>query len=152
MRLLPLQRRIAKTCNLKGGNIMYKHLIIFVLLIAVPLVVDAKECPSKTTLKIQSSNYSGIINIELRRGTRPGSKTIERRSINTNGTINFQNVCPGTYFFAFGTPDSNSVSVTRYFQINNNGRTYNNPTISVFYSRSSSSDSQRIGNARKSDL
>jgi hypothetical protein len=112
----------------------------------------AKDCPSKTTLKVNSSNYSGNINIELRRGNRPGSKLIEKRTISSNGSAEFHNVCKGNYFFAFGTPDSDQVSVTRNFQVTYEGRSYNNPEITVFYSRSTTDGSQKVGSSKKRDL
>lgn len=92
-------------------------------------------CPSTVTLDLKSSNYSGLINVEFRNGKRPGSKRLQTAKINTSGTVTIDNVCAGTYFFAFSTPDSPSVSVTRYFEVINNGSQYSNPRITVTYTR-----------------
>lgn len=92
-------------------------------------------CPSVVTLNIVSSNYNGIINIELRQGKRPGSKKLQATKINTSGQVKISNVCAGTYFFSFSTPDSPSVSVTQYFDVLNNGVQFSSPTITVTYSR-----------------
>lgn len=108
------------------------------------------QCPSEATLIIQSAGYSGPIEIELRRGTRPGSRVIGRNWVNTSGTVVFRNVCPGTYFYAFATPDSPQVSTTGYFQIVNDGYRYNMPTITVTYTRASSGN--RVGSAKRSEL
>jgi hypothetical protein len=108
-------------------------------------------CPSEVTLSINSSNYSGLINIELRQGHRPGSKIVSRDSVDTRGTVRVSAVCPGTYFFAFSTPKDEAVSVTRYFQVTDDGTSYSNPSITVTYSRVSSGG-QKVGSARKSDL
>ena len=112
---------------------------------------SAIECPSQVSLNIESSNYSGVINIELRKGLRPGSAVVRRDSINIRGSIIKRGICPGTYFFAFSTPDSDQVSVTRYFDVTFNDTTYNNPTITVTYSRSVS-NANRVGSAKRSDL
>jgi hypothetical protein len=108
-------------------------------------------CQSEVTLSINSSNYSGLINIELREGQRPGSRVIRRNSVDTRGTVTVPSVCPGTYFFAFSTPKDESVSVTRYFDVTDDGNSYSNPSITVTYSRVSSGG-QRVGSAKKSDL
>lgn len=112
----------------------------------------AQACESKVTLTIKSSNYSGPIDIELREGQRPGSKLRQRRQVFTSGTVSVSNVCPGRYFFAFSTPDENSVSVTRHFEVSDDGETYNNPTITVSYSRASGDGAARIGKSKRKDL
>lgn len=126
-------------------------MLFVAILLFIGTNVFAEECPSTTTLIIKSSNYSGKMNVELRRGKRPGSKVIERRTMDSNGTAEYYNVCPGKYFFSFGTPDSDSVSVTQYFNIHN-GETYNNPTITVQYSRTLNQNSQKVGTSKKRDL
>jgi len=108
-------------------------------------------CPSAVTLKIDSSNYSGLINIEFRQGRRPGSMVVRRDSIDTRGTVTVDGVCAGTYFFAFSTPKDEVVSVTRYFDVINDGTSYSNPTLTVLYSRSVSGG-QKVGSAKKSEL
>lgn len=112
---------------------------------------SALACPSAVTLSINSSNYSGQINIELREGSRPGSTIVRRDSVNTRGTVRVAGVCPGTYFFAFSTPKDEGVSVTRYFEVTNDGTSYSNPSITVTYTRVVSGG-QRVGSAKKSDL
>lgn len=112
---------------------------------------SASACPSEVTLSINSSNYSGLINIELRQGRRPGSKVVSRDSVDTRGTVKVSGVCPGTYFFAFSTPKDEAVSVTRYFEVTDDGTSYSNPSITVTYSRVSSGG-QKVGSAKKSDL
>ncbi len=90
--------------------------------------------------------------MELRRGKRPGSQVVETRSMKGNGKAVFSRVCPGSYFFSFGTTDSDQVSVTRYFNVEYDGAAYNNPTITVFYSRGNADGSQRVGTAKKREL
>jgi len=135
------------------GDMQVKKLLVS---IAFGLVVGASSqsasaCPSEVTLSINSSNYSGLINIELRQGRRPGSKVVSRDSVDTRGTMRVSSVCPGTYFFAFSTPKDEAVSVTRYFEVTDDGTSYSNPSITVTYSRVSSG-AQKIGSAKKSDL
>jgi hypothetical protein len=108
-------------------------------------------CPSAVTLKIDSSNYSGVINIEFRQGRRPGSMVVRRDTIDTRGTVTVDGVCAGTYFFAFSTPKDEVVRVTRYFDALNDGTSYSNPTLTVWYSRSMSGG-QKVGSAKKSEL
>jgi hypothetical protein len=108
-------------------------------------------CPSEVTLNISSSNYSGLINVELREGRRPGSKIVRRDTVDTRGTVRLSGICPGTYFFAFSTPNDEAVSVTRYFEVTDDGTSYSNPSITVTYSRVSSGG-QRVGSAKKSEL
>lgn len=112
---------------------------------------SASACQSEVTLSINSSNYSGLINVELREGRRPGSKVVRRDSVDTRGTVIVPGVCPGTYFFAFSTPKDEAVSVTRYFDVTDDGTSYSNPSITVTYSRVTSGG-QRVGSAKKSDL
>jgi hypothetical protein len=109
------------------------------------------DCPSVATLKLDSSGYQGIVNIELRRGNRPGSVVVANDSINTKGTTVFSGICPGRYFYAFGTPDSDQVSTTQYFEVINDGSRYSMPTITVIYTRSITTGN-RVGSAKKKDL
>lgn len=112
---------------------------------------SALACPSEVTLNINSSNYSGLINVELREGRRPGSKIVRRDTVDTRGTVRASGICPGTYFFAFSTPKDDAVSVTRYFEVTDDGTSYSNPAITVTYSRASSGG-QRVGSAKRGDL
>lgn len=130
---------------------MKKSISILALGLMTLVAQPAAACPSEVTLNINSSNYSGLINVELRQGQRPGSRVIRRGSVNTRGTVQVSAVCPGTYFFAFSTPQDESVSVTRYFEVVDNGTSYSNPSITVTYSRVTSGG-QRIGSAKKRDL
>lgn len=125
--------------------------LFFMLCLFVTSAI-AQDCPSKATLKMTSSGYSGVFNVELRSGTRPGSRVVESRSMQASGSTVFGNICQGTYFFSFGTPDSERVSVTRYFDVTNDGYSYSNPVITVFYTRSTSNGAQRIGSSKKRDL
>lgn len=110
------------------------------------------ECPSTATIKIDSSDYGGQFIVELRRGTRPGSKRISGNEIGNGDSVGFQHVCPGTYFYAFGPTDSDDVSVTRNFTVTNDGTRYNNPVITVFYSRATHDGSKRLEKTRKNNL
>lgn len=130
---------------------MKKILSAFALGLAVLGSPLAVACPSQVTLNINSSNYSGLINVELREGRRPGSKVVRRDSVDTRGTVRVPGVCAGTYFFAFSTPKDEAVSLTRYFEVADDGTSYSNPTITVTYSRISSGG-QKVGSAKKSDL
>jgi hypothetical protein len=109
------------------------------------------ECPSEATLHVKSSTYSGKYNIELRSGTRPGSKVIGTRTLSGNGTVVFKTVCAGNFFLAFGTPDSNQVNVTQYFKVTNNGNSYSNPVITAFYTVSRV-EGNRTSTSKRSDL
>lgn len=109
------------------------------------------EETGQVTLNINSSNYSGLINVELREGRRPGSRIVRRDTVDTRGTVRLSGICPGTYFFAFSTPKDEAVSVTRYFEVTDDGTSYSNPSITVTYSRVSSGG-QRVGSAKKSEL
>jgi len=124
---------------------------VLFLLICAPCIAQ-QDCPSTTTLNIKSSTYSGKYYVELRRGTRPGSKVVAKRDMRNNETVEFQDICPGTHFYSFGTPDSDQISVTRYFEVKYDGETYNNPTITVYYTRSNTEGSQRLVSVKKRDL
>lgn len=126
------------------------QIFLFTLLLLISNLTFA-GCPSEATIDVQSSTYSGRYNIELRSGQRPGSKVVGIQSLNGNGSLVFRNVCPGRYFFAFGTPDSDQVSVTRYFDVVNDGYSYSNPVITVIYTRSTSKGN-KIGSSKRSDL
>ena len=121
-----------------------------ILLYITPAV--ASDCPSSVTLQLNSTGYSGVISVELRKGSRPGSRVIAHRSIQTSGNTVFADVCAGSYFFAFSPTDAQEVNVTRNFDVLNDDSGYSNPTITVYYSRSSGSDSKRVGKAKRSDL
>ena len=127
-----------------------KFLALMALGLTAVMSQSALACRSEVTLSINSSNYSGLINIELREGGRPGSKVISGNSVNTRGSVSIPGVCPGTYFFAFSTPRDEAVSVTRYFEVTDDGTSYSNPSITVTYSRSSGG--QRVGSAKKREL
>ncbi len=113
--------------------------------------IGAISCPSSVALNINSSNYSGRVDIEFRTGKRPGSVLVQRDDVVTSGSVVMSGICPGAYFFVFSTPDSDQVSVTRYFDVINDGTRYSNPAITVTYSRSSSGG-QRVGSAKRSEL
>ena len=130
---------------------MKNLLVLISFCFSVLVSQSASACQSEVTLIINSSNYSGLINVELREGRRPGSRVFRRDSIDTRGTVIIPGVCPGTYFFAFSTPKDETVSVTRYFDVSADGNSYSNPSITVMYSRASSSG-QRVGSAKKSEL
>ncbi len=127
-----------------------KKIFICVALLSI-CSIAASQCPSVATLKLESSGYQGIVNIELRKGNRPGSMVVSRDSLNTRGTAVFPGICSGRYFFSFGTPDSDQVSTTQYFDVVNDGNRYSMPTITVVYTRSSSTG-QKVGSSKKSDL
>lgn len=111
----------------------------------------AVACPSNVTLNINSSNYSGRIDVEFRSGTRPGSRLLKRDYVTTTGSVVLTGICAGVYFFSFSTPDSDQVSVTQYFDVINDGTRYSNPVITVTYSRSLTGG-QRVGSAKRSEL
>ena len=123
-------------------------------ILAITLSVSSishAECPSEAKLTIESAGYSGPIEIELRKGNRPGSRVIGQDQVYTRGTVVFRNVCPGTYFYSFATPDSDQVSTTSYFKIIDDGYQYSMPSVTVTYTRATSSGS-RVGSAKKRDL
>ena len=122
--------------------------------IVAPVVVRKRDysCLSTVTLNLNSTNYSGIINVELRSGMRPGSTVVEQSEVFTTGVVRVANVCPGSYFFAFSTLDSPSVSTTRYFDVRQDSTGYSMPEITVTFSQSLGPESQRVGTAAKSAL
>jgi hypothetical protein len=126
-------------------------LVLVVFALATLASPSASACPSEVALSINSSDYSVVINIELRQGRRPGSKVVGRDSVVTRGAVRLAGICPGTYFFAFSTPVDEVVSVTRYFEVLDDGTSYSNPSITLTYSRVSSGG-QKVGSARKSEL
>jgi hypothetical protein len=130
-------------------NIM-KKIFFFCLFLNIVLNVYA-DCPSVATLKLESSGYQGVVLVELRKGNRPGSVVIASDSINTRGTSIFTGICPGRYFYSFGTPDSDQVSTTQYFEVINDGSRYSMPTITVLYTRANSTGN-KVGSAKKKDL
>jgi len=109
------------------------------------------SCPSVATLKLDSSGYQGIVNIELRKGTRPGSSVVASETLITRGISIFSGICAGRYFYAFGTPDSDQVSTTQYFEVINDGNRYSMPTITVVYTRSTA-EGNKVGTSKKKDL
>lgn len=117
-----------------------------------PERIKDPSCPSAVTLNLQSSNYYGVINVELRVGSRPGSSILDRSSVMSSGVVRFANICPGTYFFAFATPDTVAVSTTRYFQVTQDENRFSNPQITVTYSRALGPDSQRVGSVARNEL
>lgn len=104
--------------------------------------LDAADCPSNATINISSSGYSGSFNVELRAGSRPGSRVERTTTMSNQGRHTFYGICRGNYFFSFGTPDSDQVNVTGYFNVQNDGYSYSNPEVTVYYSRSSGGGSQ----------
>ena len=108
-------------------------------------------CPSEATINIESSTYSGAYNIEMRSGTRPGSKIVGTKNLEGNGTAVFNEICAGNYFFAFGIPKSDEVNITQYFDVQNNGDSYSNPVITVFYTRTSAKG-HKVGKSKRRDL
>lgn len=140
-------------CAGKAANKAYGELPAAQKLDPTPSITQFDStCPSSTTININSSGYSGSFAVELRRGNRPGSKRLNGGTASNGGALKFENVCPGNYFYAFGPSDSESVSVTRYFVIKNEAGSYNNPVITVFYSKATPDGSNRLQQAKKSDL
>ena len=128
-----------------------KKIIAFLLFLVISNASLA-GCPSEAKINIESSNYSGVINIELRKGNRPGSRVLGQEQINTSGIVKFRNVCPGRYFFSFMTPDSNEVMTTSYFDVINDGTRYSMPEITVRYTRALSDGGQTVGRINKNQL
>jgi hypothetical protein len=143
---------LSEAVDLANDQLMdlMKKILFFLALLVTNLSAHA-DCPSVATLKLDSSGYQGIVNIELRKGNRPGSVVIANDSINTRGIAIFSGICAGRYFYSFGTPDSDQVSTTQYFEVINDGNRYSMPTITVVYTRSSSTGN-RVGSVKKKDL
>ena len=108
---------------------MNNKIFIFILTLFNLSIVYA-DCPSVATLNLESSGYKGLVNIELRKGNRPGSTLIANDSVNTRGTSIFTGICAGRYFYAFGTPNSDQVSTTQYFDVINDGERYSMSDVS----------------------
>ena len=145
----PIRWRLSVPCAWELNMNKMKFVILSFLFILFSTSVFA--CPSTVTLNINSSNYSGRIDVEFRSGARPGSRLLKRDQVITSGSVVLPGVCAGTYFFAFSTPDSDQVSVTQHFEVINDGARYSTPVITVTYSRSLSSG-QRVGTAKRSEL
>lgn len=112
-----------------------------------------ESCPSTVTFKINSTGYSGSFDVELRRGTRPGSRRLNGATGQNGGSVSFPNVCPGNYFIAFGPTASADISVTRSFEVQNDGFQYSMPQITVYFSQVNSTNSdQRVQRTPKSAL
>lgn len=117
-----------------------------------PTSIPARaSCPSVAKLVVNSSGYSGLFLVELRAGNRPGSRRISGGKIGNGQELAFASVCSGTYFFAFGPEDSETISVTRYFEVKVDGSRYTNPVITIYYSRTSG-EGQTIQTTSKKDL
>ena len=110
---------------------------------------EKNVCSTTAQLVLSSSGYSGNIDIQLRKGNRPGSKVVGTDSVITSGQRDFNGICPGKYFFSFATSDSPSVSITRYFSIQNNTSI---AKMTVFMSRTKSSEGQQIQTISKKEL
>ena len=76
---------------------------------------------------------------------------IANDSVITRGKAIFSGICAGRHFYSFGTPDSDQVSTTQYFEIINDGNRYSMPTITVVYTRATSTGN-KVGSAKKKDL
>lgn len=117
-----------------------------------PTTIPARSsCPSVAKLVVNSSGYSGLFLVELRAGNRPGSRRISGGKIGNGQELAFSYVCSGTHFFAFGPEDSDTISVTRYFEVKVEGHTYTNPVITIYYSRTLG-EGQQVQTTRKKDL
>ena len=110
------------------------------------------DCPSTTRLKVRSSSYSGSFNVELRKGSRPGSSRVSGGTVSDGGEVSFPNICAGNYFFAFGPTDSDTVSATRNFGVTFDSGKYSNPVITVYYLKVSGSEDQLVQKVNKQDL
>ena len=110
---------------------------------------ETTECTTTAQLVLSSSGYSGNIEIELRKGNRPGSKVIAKDTLITSGNKEFNGICSGKYFFSFASADSPSVSVTRYFNIQSNTAI---AKMTVFMSRTKSAEGQQIQTISKKEL
>jgi hypothetical protein len=126
-------------------------LAFVLLLFPASLGWTQSDCPSAVTIDISSIGYSGQFAVDLRYGYRPGSSVVSSTTMSDSGAFTFYNVCPGTYFFSIGPYESQYVSVTDYFDVTFDGETYNNPTISVFYT-SDPDSGNAVGSAAKSEL
>ena len=111
--------------------------------------IEKSVCSTTAQLVLSSSGYSGNIEIQLRKGNRPGSKVVATDSVITSGQRDFNGICPGKYIFSFATSDSSSVSITRYFSIQSNTSI---AKMTVFMSRTKSGEGQQIQTISKKEL
>ena len=129
---------------------MYYFLKAFFCLISLSLVTQiVNACNTTTRLVLNSSGYSGEINIQLRNGNRPGSHVIAQDVVITSGQRDFYGVCPGRYFFSFATMDSPTVSVTSYFDVEDNLEL---AEMTVYLSRTKAGSGNRVQTLSKKDL
>lgn len=108
-----------------------------------------ETCKTTAKLQLDSSGYNGKIEIQLRKGNRPGSKLISTDSVNTAGKKEFHGICPGKYFFAFATTDSPTISITSYFNITEMTAIAH---MTVFLSRTKTSDGSEVKKISRKDL
>lgn len=143
------------SCALKNQKLSAKEVTsAFPKLDSTPNVLEVdSNCPSTSKLIVNSSGYSGQFLVELRSGTRPGSRRISGGMLSNGQELYFSNICPGKYFYAFGPTDNDDISVTRYFQVVFDGSSYSNPELTIFYSRLASNDKSRsVEKVKKKDL
>lgn len=81
-------------------------------------------CNSTGVLNIESFSERGEMVVALRQGTRPGSKLIDAGNVTVGNKLSFSKICPGTYFFSFGRPDSDTVFVTEYQEVKGNTKRF----------------------------
>ena len=81
-------------------------------------------CNTTGVLNIESFSDRGEMVVGLREGVRPGSKLIDAGNMVVGGKLTFSKICPGTYFFSFGKPESETVFVTDYYNVQPNTKSF----------------------------
>ena len=74
-----------------------------------------------TTLTVQLETFGEGVTIELRQGT-PGRSRVFATQQSHGGTVNFRNLCAGSYFMAIGNEETVSVTPVRQFADNSQYR------------------------------
>ena len=90
---------------------MKRYLISILMLLGV--AGSAVAC--NTDYNITLETFGEGVLVELRSGSPGNSRVVQSRRSN-GGTVNFGNLCPGSYFLAIGDDDSVSVTQARYFE------------------------------------
>ena len=87
------------------------------LLLATTLLLSvygsALACSADLTLNLET--FGEGVSVELRNGV-PGNSRIVKVQRSSGGTVFFNNLCPGSYFFAIGNGDSVSVTPVRQYE------------------------------------
>lgn len=90
---------------------------ISALILGLNMSLVANACEIEFGIELQTFGES--VSVELRKG-RPGSSRPVATRRSQGGRVNFDALCPGSYFLAIGNDDSVNVTPARQFEIDHN--------------------------------